>query len=179
MEARSTKWLKTIGVERPLLRWQEPHAVTQMEWRRGGWSECKELFWALFKAGIFAGVPLCLVAKIWLPQGFAQGVFATLFFSLIFPALMCLALWFNSKTGTMCAIKRRGLVTASGQNILFCKWEEIITHEFRDFSDVPGVRMLSVTVRSGKGEFEREFRFDPAEVSESEIKRRLEAHLAQ
>jgi len=171
-------WLEKMGVELPIFQWTEPRAAAHLNGQHENWSTCKKFIARFLKFGIAIGLPVLVATKIWLPEGFLPatiGLLVVLVFCCLLPILAFLQVWILSKAGIVCAITKKGLVKSS---VLY-EWKNIISHKFNDHPDLPNVRVLSLKVHDENGEHERQFCFDPNEVSETKIRELIEPHLTQ
>ena len=165
-------WLEKMGVELPIFQWTEPRAAAKLDWQHESWPQCKKFIALFWKFGLAIGLPVLVATKIWLPEGFAPAAMGLLGTCSLVPLVGCLQVWMTSKTGKLCAINKKGLVKSG---VLY-EWKSIISHQFSDYPDLPNVRVLSIKVQGKSDEYEREFRFDPNKVSESQIRQLIEVH---
>lgn len=170
------KWLKRLGIEKPLFQWSEPRVATQWEWRHKGWPECKEFFPIFGKIGALVGIPILIPTKIWLPEGFLTGLLAITFFCVALPAAVAAQMWVNSKTEAICGIYEKGV---SKSFSVLCEWENIIAYSFDNHAELAGVRYLSVTARDEDKQYQRQYCFDPNEVDEAKIRELIKLYLTK
>lgn len=166
-------WLEKMGIELPIFQWTEPRATAHLDWQRESWPTCKKFIALFCKFGIAIGLPVLVATKIWLPEGFARaaiGLSVVLIFCCLLPTFAFLQVWIISNAGIVCAITTKGLVKSG----VSYEWQNIVAHQFSDYPDLAKVRVLRVQVRGENGEYRREFRFDSAKVSETQIRELIE-----
>ncbi|BCM91721.1 hypothetical protein IAD21_03596 [Abditibacteriota bacterium] len=157
----------------PLMRWKEPRIASEWEWRHKEWPRWKHIITLFWKAGLIAGLPLFMVLKTCLPISVAPGCFGLFVTCGVLPALLSSQLWMDSKTGTFCSVRVRGL---SKQGMVV-EWEKILAYQFVDLPQLLGVRCLQITFIHKEQEARHHLYFSPDEVDEEKIEQLIQSHL--
>jgi hypothetical protein len=160
-----------------LLKWKEPRAVADYELQHEGIPEFKNLFRLFGKWSFILGMPVLVVTWRWLPEGFFPVLYSLLICGIALLALFCFQVWVSCKVGVRCTIDKKGITRVFGNEAHRYTWKEIENYQFVDYLHAPNVRVLIITVRRRKRQFERHLRFTPPHVSEQKIAELLRQYL--
>lgn len=160
-----------------LLQWKEPRSVGEWEWKNKGFAESRKVFFMFVKWSFLIGIPVLIATHIWLPEGFWPVLYRLLTTVTVIPLIIVLPVWLGHRLGKQCFVTKKGLIVTYADKAQLYWWKEIESYNFADFTPVSGVRVLKVKVQRQRREIEREFRFSPQDVSESQIEELMRQHL--
>ena len=162
-----------------LLKWKEPRAVTDYEFKHEGLPALKNMFWLFGKWSVILGIPVTYVTWRWMPEALLPALRGLLICGTFLPAAFSLQFWLSCKMGIHYQIDKKGLLRFFGDKARRYFWKDIESYRFDDYPNIPDIRQLIISVTFRQKKFEREFRFDPQQVNEQTLAELLRQHLPQ